>query len=427
MNETEIEPYKLSEIFSIIPEFDGEQIFLHTFLSACDCANSMATGNQKMLLSIHIKNKLRAKAAQIINSRNPNSYQEIKSLLNTHFGDTRDMSSLIQDLQRMRQLPNETALIFLNRLETLDAKLHSVIHRSKEAQVQLIDSMVLNTLLTGLEPKLAHIIRASNPSDLFQAKKRIRRELQLSYFENQKFNTSKQNTFRSNQNQEMRKPNLQTSKCINCGRLGHFANNCPLKINQYSNQSSSSPNFQRTASNYPNRPQFQSTQRPPFQPTQRPQFQPRGNTQSNSQQRPSVIQRNPNFNENPNTRAHLINQDISHASYDYEEPLDYDQQPEYYQDEGYSANFQDYQQNESYSTNFPNYQQNEDYSANLQNEYYNEKTNAQNFRITTDQNHPPIESLIDQTSIEQIRTLNPVQTQSILNLPNFNLIDQNFI
>lgn len=49
------EVYKLSEIFSIIPEFDGDQIFLNTFLYACDCANSMANIEQKVLLSIHIK------------------------------------------------------------------------------------------------------------------------------------------------------------------------------------------------------------------------------------------------------------------------------------------------------------------------------------------------------------------------------------
>ena len=52
--ETEIEPYKLSEIFSLIPEFDGDQISLNTFLNSCDCANNMAVGDQKELLVIFI-------------------------------------------------------------------------------------------------------------------------------------------------------------------------------------------------------------------------------------------------------------------------------------------------------------------------------------------------------------------------------------
>lgn len=109
--QAELEPYRLSEIFSIIPEFEGEQISLGTFINACDVADTMATGDQKVLLVIHIKNK-KGRAAQLINSRNPSTYEEIKHLLNLHFGDSRDLSSLIQDLQRLRQLSNESPLTF---------------------------------------------------------------------------------------------------------------------------------------------------------------------------------------------------------------------------------------------------------------------------------------------------------------------------
>ncbi|KAJ8968549.1 hypothetical protein NQ317_007161 [Molorchus minor] len=105
----EVEPYKLREIFSI--------------------------------------NRLRGRAAQLISSRNPNTYPEIKQLLNLHFGDSRDLTSLIQDLQRLRQLQGD----------------------QKIAQARLIETMALNTLLTGLEPRLGQIIRASNPRDLLEA------------------------------------------------------------------------------------------------------------------------------------------------------------------------------------------------------------------------------------------------------------------
>ncbi|KAJ8978278.1 hypothetical protein NQ317_009618 [Molorchus minor] len=73
-----IEPYKLSEVFSIIPEFDGNQIALNTFLNSCSTAFDMAIGNQKILLTIHIKNKLKGRAAELINSRNPTTWDEIK-------------------------------------------------------------------------------------------------------------------------------------------------------------------------------------------------------------------------------------------------------------------------------------------------------------------------------------------------------------
>ncbi|KAJ8948296.1 hypothetical protein NQ318_020783 [Aromia moschata] len=161
-----VEPYKLAEIFSIVPEFDGNQIFLQTFINAVRCAFDMAVDNQRILLTLHVKNKLRGKAAELVNSRNPSTWDEIKNLLETHFGDSRDLTSLIQDLQRITQHSNESALNFVSRLQTHNAKMHAAIQKQhltpeqKTAQSNLIETMTLNTLLTGLDPKLAPIIRA---------------------------------------------------------------------------------------------------------------------------------------------------------------------------------------------------------------------------------------------------------------------------
>lgn len=43
-----------------------------------------------------------------------------------------------------------------------------------------------NSLSRGAEPHIGYIIRASNPSDLLAAQMHIRKELQLSQYENQK-------------------------------------------------------------------------------------------------------------------------------------------------------------------------------------------------------------------------------------------------
>ncbi|KAJ8936268.1 hypothetical protein NQ318_019755 [Aromia moschata] len=50
-----VEPYKLSEVFSLIPEYNGNQIFLNTFLNSCTTAFGMAVGNQK---AVHRIDKL---------------------------------------------------------------------------------------------------------------------------------------------------------------------------------------------------------------------------------------------------------------------------------------------------------------------------------------------------------------------------------
>lgn len=407
-NEPEIEPYKLSEIFSIIPEFDGDQIFLQTFLNACDCAFGMSTGNQKLLLVIHIKNKLRGRAAQLINSRNPSSYFEIKQLLNSHFGDTRDLSSLIQDLQRVKQLPNESPLIFLNRVQVLNAKMHANIQKSsltnneKQAQICLIESMALNTLLTGLDPRIGHIIRASNPKDIIEAQIRIRRELQLSYFENQKQN--KLNTVRFSQNQPIKRPNLSPPKCTSCGRLGHLSRDDLCRARQMNNNNYTHFNPQNT-NNFQRQPQhFTQSQNV----NQRPYFQQNNsnNQQRPSviQQRPSVIQRNPNFNNN-NHRAHFINQDYS--TYDYSNEYSNNYSDNY--SNNYSENYSDNFSNDYFYDNSPNSQDYSNYYSEQEYDDYQNYDNAQqqNFHLRSDQNHPPDTQKTDTNEIQtNFQTLN---------------------
>lgn len=54
-----LEPYKIAEIFSIVPEYDGNSIFFKTFISSWTTAQSMTTGNQLTLLVLHIKKNLK--------------------------------------------------------------------------------------------------------------------------------------------------------------------------------------------------------------------------------------------------------------------------------------------------------------------------------------------------------------------------------
>lgn len=74
-----VKPYKLSEIFATFPEKDRTPISLHTFISSCTMANAMAVAvNEQVLQILHIKNKLRGRAADLTNSRDPTSWDDIK-------------------------------------------------------------------------------------------------------------------------------------------------------------------------------------------------------------------------------------------------------------------------------------------------------------------------------------------------------------
>lgn len=381
-----VEPYKLNEIFSIIPEYDGNQINLNTFLNSCRTAYDMSIGNQTVLLTVHIKNKLKGRAAELVNSRNPTSWEEIKTLLENHFGDSRDLTSLIQDLQRMRQLPNESPLTFIARLQTHEAIMHASVHKQrltlaqKQAQLQLTEGMVLNTLLTGLEPKIGQIVRASDPVDMLTAISRVRRELQLNYFETQKIGRSNSATT------PMRNPNLSstTKQCSFCKRAGHIASECRQR------QQNPRPPNSGTPQNYP-KPNYynQNTGNSQNFQQQRPNYynQNSGNSQNFQQQRPSVIIPNPNSNNakppaiqpNPNYYKPNVNRRTLHLNQNIE-PENTEQNQNYYASDNPYENF-----NEGYYTDndpcaSPNY-----YTANTSEydntneDYYTANSPSENY------------------------------------------------
>lgn len=397
--EVDVEPYKLSELFSLIPEYDGNPIFLTTFINSCNTALQIAVQNQKVFLILHIKNKLRGKAAELVNSRNPNTWDAIKNLLDTHFGDARDLTSLIQDLQRIKQLNGESALTFVNRLQSHESKMFAAINKQlmtaeqKQAQTQLVETMVLNTLLTGLEPKLGQAIRAGNPLDMLSAINRIRRELQLNYFESQKFP-------KNNIPNQQKKTPTPVKVCNFCKRTGHFQNECRLRQNNSnfhrpSLQPNSQQNFQSSSQqNIQFRPNFPNSQISRPMPQSPPQ---------QSIQRPPVIRPNPNF-QRPSViqqkRTHHFNSDnFSPELNDNPENFEtYDNSHEFYEESAYNLQEQFSDQDQiPENDNFENF------------ENLNE-----NFQMLSVQDKPP--------------DTNSIQTMNTDNFdPNLNFAEQNFV
>lgn len=418
-----VEPYRLSEIFSIVPEYDGDQIHLNTFLNSCRTAYDMAIGNQKALLTVHIKNKLKGRASEAVNCRSPNTWEEIKTLLESHFGDKRDLISLIQDLQRIRQLPNESPLTFIARLQTHEAKMHASVHKQpltaqqKQAQIQITEDMVLNTLLTGLEPKIAHIVRASNPGDMLTAITRVRKELQLNYFENQKFGRPHNN----NAAIPVRKPNAPqpAKQCSFCKRTGHVYSECRQR--QQGQQTFNAGNFQ----NFP-RPNHYIPPPGNAQNFQQPRpnyYQSPGTSQGPQQQRPPVIAPNPNFNAprppaiQPNPNYFKPNNSRKTLHFNQNSDLGISEQPNqnYYTAGNSYENTYDY-----YTDNNPNADPNY-YTAN-NSEYYNSNTDYYTAN-STPENYCYNEPTFDTTPVynQDFRQGPPPQADP----PNQNTADPN--
>lgn len=57
---------KLSELFSLRPEYDDNQIHFNTFLNWCNTALRIAIQDQRLLLTLQIKNRLRVRASEAL-------------------------------------------------------------------------------------------------------------------------------------------------------------------------------------------------------------------------------------------------------------------------------------------------------------------------------------------------------------------------
>ena len=313
----------------------------------------------------------------------------------------------------------------------------SLTLEEKSAQSNLIETMTLNTLLTGLEPKIGHIIRAGNPSNMLDAINRIKRELQLSYFEQQKFQNRMVN--KNPILNQQRRPLPPQKTCSFCKRNGHTFNECRTR----QNQQYASPNF--SPNNYSSQTHF-SQQNSNFRPNNfgnpsqfsRPNFQnfpqnnqfgqrtfPQNNQPSHLQQnRPSAIRTNPNSNQQrpsaiqPNPNFNRFNQQKTHHL-NYEP---YDNQYDFNQYENYSPDYQVQNENNNFEIN-QHYTEN--YTANSQTGQYEDYTvNPQDFCTNPEysMNTPTQESdQIDRVST-QIQALNLNNPK-----PSPNHTDQNFI
>lgn len=408
-----VEPYKISEIFSIVPDYDGNPIFLNTFISSCTTAQNMAVGNQSTLLVLHIKNKLRGRAAELVNSRNPSSWDEIRDLLENHFGDSRDLSSLIQDLQRMRQMPNESPLTFAARLQTHEAKMHSAVNKQnlttkeKSAQITLIESMALNSLLTGVEPRIGQILRASDPDSIVTAVSRMRRELQLNHLEAQKFSNNR------NGPTQTRKPPTPIKQCSFCSRTGHTYNECLIRQRQFQQPHNSNNNFRpnpfshnRQSNGY--RPQngFQHN-RPSTSGTNTP---PSHNNNNNNYN-------NGNSNRPPNFFRHQKTHHLNDTNYEYDEYDSGYETSNLQKDLSYENQYHDFSSHDSHD--FPDYYHTSQYF----------QDNFQHFQDNSNPNfHPkPPQTAPPDLQVENLQ--NQIQTMNLEDSfdPNLNFPEQGFL
>lgn len=258
------EKMETSILFKFIKPFDGSRDKLQSFLNNCENANKLASITQKPILLNYILSRLEGKAESAASIKDFDSWEQVKSFLQSQFGETKHYAHLLSELQELQQQPDESVSQYSLKIESCLAKLITEITISNKKKTELsgkisaMEELALHSFLMGLSPKICNLIRMKNPSTLNEAinfaisEEKIQAQLLKKRNLNRPFQKPNiiQNQSRSNAIHNLDKPQSSPPVCRYCKFEGHTLENC--KKRQYNNNRfkfNQNDNFQRPQTN----------------------------------------------------------------------------------------------------------------------------------------------------------------------------------
>lgn len=183
-------PALTKEHLSMVPNYDGDVMQLPRFIEVCDRlykqfhVDEDPESFQNFCLLESIKSRITGKAVQIVFSHNITDYPTLREILTTNFGDKRDLYTLIAELGKFTQKPNENCFTFhqrtVNQLNATIAYLQ--LNNNEPSRSVLTDfarNFALRTFLHGLPDTTGSLLRARQCTSLDQVLQILRNEFNL--------------------------------------------------------------------------------------------------------------------------------------------------------------------------------------------------------------------------------------------------------
>lgn len=173
------------EILKIIPVFDGETRTLPLFIKKCEyILQSFQGGNVQNEYLFHIiTSRLSGDAANLVGERELiHTWEELKELLNQHFGDPRSEECLAMELESLKRNRNESYVDFCHRIQQLRSSLFSKVSETiddanlRTAKHHIYNNTSLNVFLYNLPAYLVRLVRLRNVTILEDALKIVLEE-----------------------------------------------------------------------------------------------------------------------------------------------------------------------------------------------------------------------------------------------------------
>lgn len=173
------------ELVNIIPVFNGDTRTLPLFIKKCEYILSTFRGGavQNEYLFHVITSRLSGEAASLVGERDSiDSWDELKKLLNQHFGDPRTEDCLAMELESCKINKGESYLDLCHRIQHMRSILFAKIAETitddslRKAKQVIYNNRAMNVFLFNLPPFLVRLVRLRNVSTLEDALKIVLEE-----------------------------------------------------------------------------------------------------------------------------------------------------------------------------------------------------------------------------------------------------------
>ncbi|XP_077298985.1 uncharacterized protein LOC143920143 [Arctopsyche grandis] len=191
-----------------IKRYDGSSIPLYEFIDDCENALILASESQRKILLNYIVSQITGSARIIISNINTRDFNSIKEALVRNYSPHKNYSTLLLELQQLKQRHDEDVTKFMNRIQTATNSLIKSIQncniKSKadefNGQIKLIDELSLQRMIHGNKCQQTRIVfYSTHPKTLLDAYKTAL---------------------------EIETDTARNKNCNICGREGHSSNTC---------------------------------------------------------------------------------------------------------------------------------------------------------------------------------------------------------